>query len=50
MAATGSGPFFMTQLMGQHLIAAGRPGAVVNVASTHGLVGAAERSTYGMGL
>lgn len=48
MAANVSGPFFMTQLMGQHLIAAGRPGAVVSVASTHGLVGAAERSTYGI--
>lgn len=48
MAANVSGPFFMTQLMGRHLIAVGRPGAVVNVASTHGIVGAAERSTYGI--
>ncbi len=48
MAANVSGPFFMTQLMGRHLIASRRQGAVVNVASTHGLVGAAERSTYGI--
>jgi NAD(P)-dependent dehydrogenase (short-subunit alcohol dehydrogenase family) len=48
MTANVSGPFFMTQLMGRHLIASGRPGGVVNVASTHGLVGAAERSTYGI--
>lgn len=48
MAANVAGPFFMTQLVGRHLIAEGRPGAVVNVASTHGIVGAAERSTYGI--
>jgi 2-deoxy-D-gluconate 3-dehydrogenase len=30
------------------LIQSGRPGAVVNVASVHGLVGASERSTYGI--
>ncbi len=48
MAANVSGPFFMSQLMGRHLISAGRQGAIVNVASTHGLVGAAERSTYGI--
>jgi NAD(P)-dependent dehydrogenase (short-subunit alcohol dehydrogenase family) len=48
MAANVTGPFFLTQLMGQHLISSGRQGSVVNVASTHGLVGAAERSTYGI--
>ena len=42
------GTFFLTQQMGRHLIAEGRPGSIVNVASTHGLIGAPERSTYGI--
>jgi NAD(P)-dependent dehydrogenase (short-subunit alcohol dehydrogenase family) len=43
-----TGTFFLSQLFGRHLIGGGRPGAIVNIASTHGLVGAAERSTYGL--
>ena len=43
-----AGTFFLTQQAGRHWIAGGRPGCVVNIASTHGLVGAAERSTYGI--
>jgi NAD(P)-dependent dehydrogenase (short-subunit alcohol dehydrogenase family) len=43
-----TGTFFMSQQMGRHLVAAGRPGAIVSLASTHGLVGLAERSTYGI--
>src|SRR5262245_41570461 len=46
MASNLRGAFFMSQQVGRHLIAAGRPGAIVNIASTHGLVGAAERSVY----
>ena len=42
------GAFFLSQQVGRHLIANGRPGAIVNIASTHGLVGAAERSVYGI--
>jgi NAD(P)-dependent dehydrogenase (short-subunit alcohol dehydrogenase family) len=42
------GAFFLTQQVGRRLIAGKRPGAIVNIASTHGLVGAAERSTYGI--
>ncbi len=48
MAVNLRGTFFMTQRVGRHLIAGGQPGAIVNIASTHGLVGAAERSTYGI--
>jgi NAD(P)-dependent dehydrogenase (short-subunit alcohol dehydrogenase family) len=48
MASNLRGAFFMSQQVGRHLIAAGRPGAIVNIASTHGLVGAAERSVYGI--
>ncbi len=43
-----TGTFFMTQQMGRHLVATGRPGCVVSLASTHGLVGLAERSAYGI--
>jgi NAD(P)-dependent dehydrogenase (short-subunit alcohol dehydrogenase family) len=43
-----AGTFFLTQQMGRHLIAEARPGSVVSVASTHGLIGAPERSTYGI--
>ncbi|MGH8637321.1 MAG: SDR family NAD(P)-dependent oxidoreductase [Burkholderiales bacterium] len=43
-----SGTFFMSQQMGRHLLAGGRPGAIVSLASTHGLVGFAGRSTYGI--
>ena len=43
-----TGTFFMSQQMGRHLVAAGRPGAIVSLASTHGLVGLADRSTYGI--
>ena len=42
------GVFFMTQEMGRHLIAAGRPGLIVSVASTHGLVALEERVAYGI--
>ena len=42
------GTFFLTQEVGRHLIAAGRGGCIVNIASTHALIGAPERSTYGI--
>jgi NAD(P)-dependent dehydrogenase (short-subunit alcohol dehydrogenase family) len=42
------GTFFLTQAVGRHLIATGRGGCIVNVASTYALVGAPERSTYGI--
>jgi len=48
MATNLTGAFFLTQGVGRHLIAGGRPGAIVNLASTHGLVGAAARSVYGI--
>jgi len=43
-----AGTFFMTQQMGRHLIGRNEPGVVVSLASTHGLVGFPERSTYGI--
>ena len=48
MATNLRGAFFLAQQFGRRLIASGRPGAIINIASTHGLVGAAERSVYGI--
>jgi NAD(P)-dependent dehydrogenase (short-subunit alcohol dehydrogenase family) len=42
------GTFFLTQEVGRHLIGAGRGGSIINIASTYALIGAAERSTYGI--
>jgi NAD(P)-dependent dehydrogenase (short-subunit alcohol dehydrogenase family) len=42
------GVFFMSQQMGRHLIATGRGGAIVSIASTHGVIGIADRSIYGI--
>jgi NAD(P)-dependent dehydrogenase (short-subunit alcohol dehydrogenase family) len=43
-----TGTFLLTQQAGRHWIGTRHAGALVNVASTHGFVGAAERSTYGI--
>jgi NAD(P)-dependent dehydrogenase (short-subunit alcohol dehydrogenase family) len=48
MAINLRGTFFLSQQFGRRLIASGRPGAIINIASTHGLVGAGERSVYGI--
>jgi NAD(P)-dependent dehydrogenase (short-subunit alcohol dehydrogenase family) len=48
MAVNVRGTFFLTQQTGRHFMAAGSGGCIVNIASTHALVGAAERSTYGI--
>lgn len=41
------GTFFLSQEMGRHLIGEGRRGSIINIASTHGLIGVPRRSTYG---
>ncbi len=43
-----TGTFFISQQMGRHLIAQKRAGCIVNLGSTHGLVGFAQRSAYGI--
>ena len=43
-----AGTFFMTQQMGRHLVAARRPGCVISIASTHGLVSMELRVLYGI--
>ena len=48
MAVNLKGSFFLAARYARHLIATGKVGAVVNIASTHGLVGLAERSVYGI--
>ncbi len=48
MSINLTGTFFMCQQMGRHLIAAKRPGSIINITSTHGLVGMAKRSAYGI--
>jgi NAD(P)-dependent dehydrogenase (short-subunit alcohol dehydrogenase family) len=48
MEVNVTGTFLLTQQVGRDLIARSRPGAIINIASTHGLIGAPERSTYGI--
>ena len=43
-----AGTFFMSQQMGRHLIGTGRKGSIINIASTHGLVGIQNVSVYGI--
>jgi NAD(P)-dependent dehydrogenase (short-subunit alcohol dehydrogenase family) len=43
-----TGTFHLTQQVGRHFIEERRAGAVVTIASTHALIGAPERSTYGI--
>src|SRR4029079_7758528 len=42
------GAFFLSQLFGRACIGQGRPGAIVSMASTHGMTGIAGRSVYGI--
>jgi NAD(P)-dependent dehydrogenase (short-subunit alcohol dehydrogenase family) len=43
-----TGTFFMSQAFAKHCIAAKREGAIVSLASTHGVVALTERVTYGI--
>lgn len=42
------GTFFLTQKVGQGMIQRGTPGTIISMASTHGMVALANRSTYGI--
>jgi 2-deoxy-D-gluconate 3-dehydrogenase len=42
------GTYFITTAFAKALIGAGRTGCVINIASVHGLVGAVDRSLYGV--
>jgi NAD(P)-dependent dehydrogenase (short-subunit alcohol dehydrogenase family) len=48
MTVNVTGTFHLTQQAGRHLIEQRRSGAIVTIASTHALIGAPERSTYGV--
>lgn len=48
MAVNLRGTYFLTQHVGRAMIAANRGGCIVNIASTYALVGAPERSVYGI--
>jgi len=43
-----AGAFFVSQQVGRHLVGRGAPGCIISIASTHGLVAMADRSTYGI--
>lgn len=47
MAINVKGAFFMSTCFARHCFEANRPGAIVNIASTHGLTGFANQSVYG---
>jgi NAD(P)-dependent dehydrogenase (short-subunit alcohol dehydrogenase family) len=42
------GAFFLSQLFGRTCIARTRPGAIVSIASTHGMIGIPGRAVYGI--
>jgi NAD(P)-dependent dehydrogenase (short-subunit alcohol dehydrogenase family) len=42
------GAFFLSGCLAKHCMEAGRGGAIVNIASTHGMTGLAGRSVYGI--
>jgi len=48
LAVNLTGAFFMSQQVGRHLVAAGRPGCIVNLASTFALIGISDRVAYGV--
>ncbi len=48
IGANLTGTFFLTQRIGRHMIAQGIAGRIVTVSSTHALVGAVDRSAYGI--
>jgi NAD(P)-dependent dehydrogenase (short-subunit alcohol dehydrogenase family) len=48
IAVNLTGTFFLTQQFGRHAIAHRQGGAIVTIASTHGLTGIAGRAVYGI--
>jgi NAD(P)-dependent dehydrogenase (short-subunit alcohol dehydrogenase family) len=48
IATNLTGTFFMCQRMGRHLIGSRRPGCIINISSTHGVVAMPQRSIYGI--
>jgi 2-deoxy-D-gluconate 3-dehydrogenase len=42
------GAFFLSQKFARYCLARGRPGCIVSLGSTHGIIGIAQRSVYGI--
>ena len=42
------GAFFLSKAFGRYCLARGRPGCIVSLGSTHGIIGIAQRSVYGI--
>lgn len=47
LRVNATGALLMSQQMARHLVAGKRAGCIINIASTHGLVGFAQRLSYG---
>ena len=47
IAVNLNGAFYVNQAMGRHLVDTGREGSIINIGSTHGIVGFPKRSAYG---
>jgi NAD(P)-dependent dehydrogenase (short-subunit alcohol dehydrogenase family) len=47
MRVNATGALLMSQQMARHLVAGKRAGCIINIASTHGLIGFAQRLSYG---
>jgi NAD(P)-dependent dehydrogenase (short-subunit alcohol dehydrogenase family) len=43
-----TGTYFMCQAMGRYLLSSGRRGGIINIASTHGAIGIANFTVYGI--
>lgn len=48
MSVNLTGTFFLTQQVARQLVGRRAPGSIVSIASTHGVVGFAERAAYGI--
>jgi len=48
IATNLTGTFYMSQALGRFLVDSRRPGLIINICSTHGLVGFAKRAAYGI--
>ena len=48
IATNLTGTFYMSQALGRYLVDSRRQGLIINIGSTHGLVGFAKRAAYGI--
>jgi 2-deoxy-D-gluconate 3-dehydrogenase len=48
IAVNARGPFFLSTLFARYWIENGKPGSIINIASTHGITGVADVTVYGI--